>query len=526
MPEICSTALGGEGCVACEDELAAGTLTYRGNPAPRGVTLAAYVNRIRDGAGDNSPRPITREQSYLIHEALRRNDVRAPPAHQRFGEEAAMPQVEPTPQSPGRACSACDLPINADDPAGHFTGDCHTCKHTRCKLCCTCYDCVGCTQASHESMAAWIVGRPIPAGRTTIRHIRVRNTTTDRCGTCYSCRASCQCVECGNCHSRQNRSTICADCGYSKTCCACRCSVGWSFINTKEIKFHPGKGKRNKSHRYISLEVEVAECARGDRKLMPCVRKWGMAVVRDGSVDDGFEINTAPASGDKFVEQITELGDALKNQEADVNLHCGLHCHVDSRDFSFYELKKMVMFWRWVEPALYMLVHPSRSSSTYCKPCGVAYVQTMEEGKVPKDVRKKFFEAVYDGQSPSRDLNRKSLARQSKYNNARYNALNLHSWMYRGTLENRMHHGTVDTEKMLNWGMLNAYMLDYASGNTESTIRGLHTLTRSTTQPTPKQAMKILLKALEPNEALHDYWKTRFVHMEDVHSRSSYPTDP
>jgi len=251
-----------------------------------------------------------------------------------------------------------------------------------------------------------------------------------------------------------------------------------------------------------------------------------MAVVRDGSVDNGFEINTSPASGDDFIKQLTELGDALANQGAGVNASCGLHCHVDARDYNFYDVKKLALLWRMVEPALYRLCHPSRKTSSYCKPCGAQFVNALENGKIPKDVKKSFFKGIY-GQEPGRELNRKAVSEGSKYNNARYAALNLHSWLYRGTVENRMHHGTVNTEKMIRWGLLNAYLLDYASTNTESHIRSLHTFTPSR-EPTAKQAMKVLLRTLEGSPELHDWWRARFDAMELVHAGplSSCPIDP
>jgi hypothetical protein len=49
-----------------------------------------------------------------------------------------------------------------------------------------------------------------------------------------------------------------------------------------------------------------------------------------------------------------------------------------------------------------------------------------------------------------------------KYGQARYNALNLHSFFYRQTVEFRHHQGTTNAVKATSWGMLCASILDAA----------------------------------------------------------------
>ncbi len=60
-----------------------------------------------------------------------------------------------------------------------------------------------------------------------------------------------------------------------------------------------------------------------------------------------------------------------------------------------------------------------------------------------------------------------------KYNDSRYNALNIHSWLYRGSIECRMHHGTIRADKIVNWGLLWVAILDYAFEHNEMDIKAL-----------------------------------------------------
>lgn len=52
--------------------------------------------------------------------------------------------------------------------------------------------------------------------------------------------------------------------------------------------------------------------------------------------------------------------------------------------------------------------------------------------------------------------------KRDKYNNARYKACNLHSWLYRGTVELRLPSGTVQGDKIAQWGILWGTIVDTA----------------------------------------------------------------
>jgi hypothetical protein len=207
----------------------------------------------------------------------------------------------------------------------------------------------------------------------------------------------------------------------------------------------------------MSAELEIAGC-NNYRPIEQAVNKWSASVVRDGSLPQlGFEINTAPASLTKFEDQANELAESLK-MNAWVNEQCGAHVHIDCRDFDFGDVLKLMAIWTVAEPLMYDIVAPSRRDNHYCEPMAENFRQHIltEGGSTP---RLTVFRSVY-GRSPDRGYNLLTV-KQSK-NGPRYKSLNLHSWAYRGTIENRMHEGMTTADEIQNWCYINAALADAA----------------------------------------------------------------
>jgi hypothetical protein len=279
-----------------------------------------------------------------------------------------------------------------------------------------------------------------------------------------------------------------------------------------------------RSRRFLSLEIETAHLNAG-KSFMQVIEKWQCAVVADGSIGDGFEINTSPAAGDDFISLISELAGAMAKQGATVDGRCGLHCHIDARDYNFYETKRMGLLWQRVEPALYRLVHPKRHESTFCVPCGAKYGPILEQGKLPKQAKDQYFLATYN-RAPSKELNRSTL-RGQKYGGNRYNSLNMHSWMFRGTFENRMHHGTVNEMKLIMWGVLNAHLVDWAYNHSEADLYRMWRPTPAHLQPGAEESASILWQVLD-DQKLREYWQGRHSELKRYHENPArdIPVDP
>lgn len=250
------------------------------------------------------------------------------------------------------------------------------------------------------------------------------------------------------------------------------------FLIDREIKSGPAK-------RFVGVEVELAGGKSSPMPWIHEVRRIGHGCVSDGSIRaspaatawNPVEITTVPANGRKFLEVMRKLNDAFKASKARTNSSCGTHVHVDARDLGWSGIRTLIETWRMIEPAMFQAVPASRrTNNTYCEPCGERYwgalTRDVKVGTVyqrdawgsvmydrndqpiklknaPADTQVSFklklLSNLYGisarGKGP--DMGHALKSAMTKYNQARYAALNIHSWLYRGTVEFRLGGGTV-----------------------------------------------------------------------------------
>lgn len=269
----------------------------------------------------------------------------------------------------------------------------------------------------------------------------------------------------------------------------------------------PSQFKSNPFDRYIAAEIEVASMNRfdhgngGDRddiydRFQKFCNKWGASVVHDGSLPStGFEINTGPANGDLFVQQINEVCGILKEYGGSADRSCGLHVHLDSRDFTVTKMIAFSKLWPKVEGAMFSLLPRARMGSNYCKPVGNKLTKALVDNAAISRNVDQFYRNIYDALDP---VNVESM-KMARRPHARYYSINLHSWIYRGTVENRMHHGTVDAQKIINWSLLNAALLDVAPRLTEADLKGI----------TADDGLAFLV-AIAPDQSVKDWVVDRY----------------
>lgn len=281
---------------------------------------------------------------------------------------------------------------------------------------------------------------------------------------------------------------------------------GSRLENEVGVVFHSSGRKEfklNPLRRFLAIELEIAELGEKWQSCSPLqysmptfdinelVESWGAELVSDVSLPRmGFEINTAPANGDWFIRQTEEiLGTLAKfeasctnTRESDKRIQpCGMHVHVDARDFKYFDLQRFLLLYGFVEPALFAMLPGYRRSSHYAIACGNAYTQMVHDGRPlnPKDriafVKKysarpeKYFllNEVYHTRIPRRG-NKRDCPQET-----RYRALNLHQWFYRGTMEFRHMYGTVNPNEAIPWAMLMGSLLDYAMKMPQRTLASL-----------------------------------------------------
>jgi hypothetical protein len=235
------------------------------------------------------------------------------------------------------------------------------------------------------------------------RHYR---RTRTRCNACNNCTERHNCTRCRTCDSYYSMApgaarSGCADCNRCDSC-ACRCrgrSCKIKFVeNPIDLdRFRSTSFVLNRSRRMASCELEVAKG--GDRTVDEVISKWGMTVKTDGSVDDGVEINTAPANGDNLVNQLTELASILNTTKVEADKRCGYHLHVDARDFAWGDMRKAMLAWAHVEAEAYNLVPQSRRANKYCAPRAeqIRGILDFDASLSSADVKQKVMLVVADG---------------------------------------------------------------------------------------------------------------------------------
>lgn len=367
------------------------------------------------------------------------------------------------------------------------------CAEDCCTSCCTCNVCEHGPHHTTETICEICEYCPDHCNCPTCSRCNVTCETT--CDNCERCDYCCHCSTCSNCDCRCD--SVCSNCDYCDDCCDCshcnRCDTTVSSgdyccdcnrcnecctcneervvtIIKRTIRYYKSNKlefKTNPIKRFISCEIEIDEAEDGNY-IEKVARKWGASIVEDGSLSNsGFEINTSPANGDIFLGQIEEFCDAFTACGAVVNVKCGLHVHIDARDFSYWDIRKLIILYAKIEEGLFSLVPLSRRSSDTCKKCGQDYLKAILNGN-PKKIKDAILESLYKNKTATKTC------RKEKYMNCRYNALNLHSWLYRGTIEFRLGGGTTNYDKITNWSLLLASIVDYVAKHSDKEILQLN----------------------------------------------------
>lgn len=183
-------------------------------------------------------------------------------------------------------------------------------------------------------------------------------------------------------------------------------------------------------------------------------------VVRDGSIE-GLEINSPPLPGDKVEKWVKDICAYLASIKMTVDKKCGMHLHMslcfapsDTTKF----LKNLMHLYKFYEPLLFAMQPPSRRGSLWCYPVALSY------SEIAKFVNEDSIYRYYYRQKRVNAAIKEKL-KTTKYCDVRYANLNLHSFFYRGTVEIRMHAGTLNPTKINNWILINTVLFEMARQN-------------------------------------------------------------
>lgn len=370
------------------------------------------------------------------------------------------------PEEPLAACTGCADEIAVDATHTSNIGD---------DYCETCYNdnFVTCTGCDEEIATEDDRGREIRRHRDS----RIVTNTGPICESCFDDAYAC-CELCNRYYANShlehiNDSDYCEDCvadSYTD-CAACGDHVHNDYVYNRdsgsycegcvpededEDEDSSGTGgpdfeatpfapvgntyHRTGSTRKFSVELETEKSPQyySLRGQIP----W--ATQDDGSTA-GKEFKLAPCSGDKGLEAIEEFCGHAARLGFQVAPTCGFHAHFDQTASDITELKAVAAGYLLTQRVWQSFVSNARRNNIYCG--GISWTL--------KDLDS------LDGTTEYRDW--------AKYND-RYQYANVAAYAKHGTMEIRLHGGTLDREKVCNWVVAHLRFIDWCEARTKSQI--------------------------------------------------------
>lgn len=329
------------------------------------------------------------------------------------------------------------------------------------------------------------------------------------------CPTHCTCPACTSCGSRRPtpRPRSCNNEAHCGACCNCPTMFRPASIHFTPKPVIPTKKdlKTNKMARLLGVEVEIAGIPAEDYspQMAEAVKKWKPHFASDGSLHSkhySVEMPTQPTGGDLFLQQQADLSAGLISMECYQNQTAGMHVHVDCKDVDAWDMSRVLRLYADVEPALFSLLHVSRTRNTFCLPCADRVrklgsnlsknpamdlelrqygidVKLDEKGRIsdfkpdnsaywrradlrnagtpPEQIPQKLAQLLQD---------RLKQLKKNKGHPSRYNALNFHSYFFRGTLEFRHHHGSINKDTMTYWPLICGSIVEWAKTHSDADL--------------------------------------------------------
>ena len=326
-------------------------------------------------------------------------------------------------------------------------------------------------------------------------------------------------VACTACDTHGDTWTLglCESCGVCPSCCGCGATRAPIVDGARSsgITFWGAPSPMIPLHVGVEVECGLRE-ARGP--MTAWVWAWRSGIGTDPSVGDGSrlgtarppagfqpvapstgrEVRTAPAAGDAAVSLLTSLGQVLVAHRAHTDSTCGLHVHVDARGRTYDDLARLARLWTRIEGTLWNAVAPSRrrnrNLARYCAPWGDAFD------------RAGVFAATTTAEKET--ALRVAIDSDTQFGaGGRYRSLNFHSFYRHQTVEVRMHHGTVNPTKILNWAASMAQIVHFAFTHSDADVAAL--------RGTPAEILDLVLT----DPGLREWMRARRVHFAAMRSR-------
>lgn len=218
----------------------------------------------------------------------------------------------------------------------------------------------------------------------------------------------------------------------------------------------------------VELEVEYDGETNNGRVNLPD----SVGVGGDGSLSNGIEVTTPPTRGHLLADVILDTTRILAANGYTGKETCGMHTHIDLRDKVEDKrfLSHLFNAFFSIEDILYAMQAEKRYANTYSVPLRNTYKFFDMYGQKSGDFDYTFYRMPKNYES-HRVIERE---KTQKYGSPRYAAFNFHSVYYRGSLECRLHEGTVNGEDALMWiDLLQSIIARVEDGHSYSVMKNL-----------------------------------------------------
>ena len=202
-----------------------------------------------------------------------------------------------------------------------------------------------------------------------------------------------------------------------------------------------------------------------------CYNNQGHEIYRSAPVVDFFDAVYDGSLGEDGIEYVSgilphnrtgfkilrDFCGVLRKTKHTVDSTAGLHIHLsvgEKRKLTVLQLQKLLVGYIIAEPIFFKLVPDSRRHNSYCR-------------RLSKDMDISDICAYgtalglagYYYETQLHNWNSRTF--ESKWSDKRYYYANFHSVFYRGSLEIRLHSGTINYQKIYNWLQLHRRFVDW-----------------------------------------------------------------
>ena len=275
---------------------------------------------------------------------------------------------------------------------------------------------------------------------------------------CYSCGEAIHSDDSYYCERTVER--YCGDC-YPKTI---RCNLK---SECKHILKY-SEMLKEKSFNIFGVEIEANFEELNDYDITDKEELKHFTIVEDGSLDEcGREFITCPLPNTTEGRNVLKtFCDTIGKKYLSIDSTCGLHIH-----FFFHRdlvnknnLEKIIIAYSNLENFFFDMNPKSRRNNNYCRSLKCDLFRNMITRYTIEEMLEDFYEM------PIRDIER---VPEDKYYKHRYFWVNFNSIFYRNTIEIRLHSGSINYEKIINWYNIHRILLEYCISSSYEEIENL-----------------------------------------------------